>query len=149
MSRHPAASSPAGSLARPIRAAPSRHLEIETKLEIGATTPLPDLSGRRPLTAVGLRSAAEPVIHELDAVYFDTEAFDLLRSKLTLRHRTGGNDAGWHLKLPAVDGARTEIGLPLESHDHDPLAARVPAALADLVLGAARGRAAAPGRQDP
>src|ERR1700712_3315308 len=105
-------------------ATPSRHVEIETKLEIDATTPLPDLSGRRSLTAVGLRSVAEPVVHELDAVYFDTEAFDLLRSKLTLRHRTGGDDAGWHLKLPAIARARTEIGLPLETRGGDPLDAR-------------------------
>ena len=129
-----------GKPAAPNPSMPGRHLEIETKLEIGATTPLPDLSGRRTLAAVGLRSAAQPVVHELDAVYFDTEAFDLLRSKLTLRHRTGGDDAGWHLKLPAVADARTEIGLPLEPHHHDPLAAKVPVALADLVLGAARGR---------
>ncbi len=119
---------------------PTRHLEIETKLEIGAETAMPELAGRRSLVAVGLPAAAAPVVHELDAVYFDTVELDLLRSKLTLRHRTGGDDAGWHLKLPAVAGARTEIGLPLETDHRDPLTARVPAALADLVQGAARGR---------
>src|ERR1700712_3838720 len=119
---------------------PTRHLEIETKLEIGAGTALPELAGRRSLATVGLAAAAGPVVHELDAVYFDTVELDLLRSKLTLRHRTGGDDAGWHLKLPAVAGARTEIGLPLEAAHRDPLTARVPAALADLVQGAARGR---------
>src|ERR1700712_2122339 len=60
-------------------ATPSRHLEIETKLEIDGTTPLPDLSGRRTLTAVGLRSAAEPGIRDLDAGYFVTWAFDFWR----------------------------------------------------------------------
>ena len=98
---------------------PTRHLEIETKLEIGAGTALPELAGRRSLATVGLAAAAGPVVHELDAVYFDTVELDLLRSKLTLRHRTGGDDAGWHLKLPAVAGARTEIGLPLEADHRD------------------------------
>lgn len=121
-------------------AGPTRHLEIETKLEIAAGARLPELSGRRGLIATGLASAAEPVVHELDAVYYDTVALDLLQSRLTLRHRTGGEDAGWHLKLPAVAGARTEVGLPLAAHEVDPLRTPVPAALADLVQGAARGR---------
>ncbi len=120
--------------------APTRHLEIETKLELPAGAALPSFAGRRSLVAVGLASAAEPVVFELDAVYFDTDKLDLLRSKLTLRRRTGGEDAGWHLKLPAVAGARTEIGLPLETGVEEVLSAVVPAALADLVQGAARGR---------
>ena len=124
--------------------APTRHLEIETKLEIAADAQLPTLTGKRAMTAIGLASTADPVVHDLDAVYFDTAELDLLKSKLTLRHRTGGDDAGWHLKLPAVAGARTEIGLPLSVSDGDPLTAQVPAALADLVLGAARGRALQP-----
>lgn len=119
---------------------PTRHLEIETKLEIGPAASLPALAGRRGLTAVGLQEVADPVVHELDAVYFDTSELDLLSSKLTLRHRTGGDDDGWHLKLPAIAGARTEIGLPPEPGAADPLGAQVPAALADLVLGATRGR---------
>ena len=119
--------------------APSRHLEIETKLEIGEAVPLPSFTGRRSLLAAGVVGAAEPVVFDLDAIYFDTADLDLLRSKLTLRRRTGGEDAGWHLKLPAAAGARTEIGLPLED-EIDPLTAAVPAALADLVQGAARGR---------
>ena len=120
--------------------APSRHLEVETKLEIGDDVPLPTFAGRRSLVAAGLQSVADPVVFELDAVYFDTFQLDLLRSKLTLRRRTGGEDAGWHLKLPAAAGARTEIGLPLEPGTPDPLAAVVPAVLADVVQGAARGR---------
>lgn len=119
---------------------PTRNLEIETKLEIDPEAALPEFSGRRSLSAVGLVSAAEPVVFELDAVYFDTADLDLLHAKLTLRRRTGGEDAGWHLKLPAIDGARTEVGLPLEPGDPEPLTASVPAALADLVAGAGRGK---------
>src|SRR4051794_14210380 len=129
-----------GKPATSIQGGPSTHLEIETKLEIGADTALPELSGRRALTAMGLHAVDPPVIHELDAVYFDTEQLDLLRSKLTLRCRSGGDDAGWHLKLPAGAGARTERGLPLESAHGDPLKAEVPPALMDLVQGASRGR---------
>ncbi|MET3804606.1 CHAD domain-containing protein [Nakamurella sp. UYEF19] len=134
----------AGAGTTPSAATPTRHVEIETKLEIPSARALPILTGRRTTTAVGLVGAADPLTFELDAVYFDTAELDLLRSRLTLRHRTGGEDAGWHLKLPALAGARTEIGLPLESVDVDPLTAHVPAALADLVLGAARGRALRP-----
>lgn len=119
---------------------PTRNLEIETKLEIDTEAALPEFCGRRSLAAVGLVLAAEPVVFELDAVYFDTADLDLLHAKLTLRRRTGGEDAGWHLKLPAVDGARTEVGLPLEPGDRESLTASVPAALADLVAGARRGK---------
>ncbi len=136
----PAPGPAAASQTASVGAAPTRHMEIETKLEVEETTALPELDGRRSLAAVGLVAAAPPVVHDLDAVYFDTTQLDLLRSKLTLRHRTGGDDAGWHLKLPASSGARTEIGVPLEPGSHDPLTAKVPASLADQVLGAARGR---------
>ena len=54
-----------------------------------------------------------PDEYELSAVYYDTEDLRLTRSKITLRRRTGGDDAGWHLKVPARAGARTEVRLPL------------------------------------
>jgi inorganic triphosphatase YgiF len=47
-------------------------------------------------------------------VYFDTEDLRLARSGITLRRRTGGNDDGWHLKLPAGPDARDEVRLPTE-----------------------------------
>ncbi len=78
----------------------TRQSEIETKLEIPPDVPLPALAGRRRLTTVGIISTTEPRTFHLDATYYDTVCLDLLRSKLTLRRRTGGPDAGWHLKLP-------------------------------------------------
>ncbi|WP_242418751.1 CYTH domain-containing protein, partial [Frankia sp. CpI1-P] len=36
----------------------------------------------------------------LDAVYYDSDDLRLARNQITLRRRTGGHDAGWHLKLP-------------------------------------------------
>lgn len=96
---------------------------------------------------------SDPVVHELDATYYDTAELDLLRSRMTLRRRTGGPDAGWHLKLPsAADGdsaaapvggaartpvkARTEVGLPLSAGEPGD----IPAELLALTRGAARGR---------
>ena len=98
-----------------VRPAATRQAEIETKLEIEPDVKLPSLGKRRRLAAVGITGAADPQTYYLDATYYDTENLDLLRSKMTLRRRTGGTDAGWHLKLPAVQGARTEVGLPLDA----------------------------------
>lgn len=139
---------------------PTRTVEIETKLELPADRPLPDLAGRKRLTAAGLTGVADPVVHELDATYYDTDTLDLLRSRMTLRRRTGGADAGWHLKLPADPApenpagtaptadpgpsdtvkARTEVGLPLSAGEDGV----VPDALLTLTLGAARGRTLRP-----
>ena len=68
----------------------------------------------------------------------DTQAKtqDLARNKITLRRRTGGHDAGWHLKLPAGPDARTEIRTPLGSADDD----TVPSGLLDVVLAIVRDR---------
>ena len=40
----------------------------------------------------------------------------LAAASLTLRRRTGGDDAGWHLKLPVSDGVRDEIQRPALRH---------------------------------
>ena len=69
-------------------------------------------------------------------MYFDTPAQDLARNKITLRRRTGGHDAGWHLKLPAGPDARTEIHAPLGSAADD----TVPSELLDVVLAIVRDR---------
>ncbi|WP_435735806.1 CYTH and CHAD domain-containing protein [Cellulosimicrobium sp. PMB13] len=49
----------------------------------------------------------------LDALYYDTPDLRLLARGVTLRRRTGGDDAGWHLKLPAPGDARDEERRPL------------------------------------
>jgi CHAD domain-containing protein len=116
------------------RPAPTRHHEQETKLDADPGFRLPDLTGDPRPAACGIATADEPVTQRLDATYFDTERRDLLASRLTLRRRTGGGDAGWHLKLPAGTGARTEVRLPLTD------GATVPHQLAQLLAGAARGR---------
>src|ERR1700712_1387457 len=113
----------------------SRNAEIETKLEIDPDTKLPALGKRRRLAAVGIASATEPESFELDATYYDTGELHLLRSRMTLRRRTGGHDAGWHLKLPFGADAPTGATLPRPAGQPG----QVRAELAGLVRGAARG----------
>jgi CHAD domain-containing protein len=59
-------------------------------------------------------------VAELDATYFDTDDLRLARSGVTLRRRTGGDDAGWHLKLPVDADTRDELQLPLGSNTAQP-----------------------------
>jgi inorganic triphosphatase YgiF len=83
-----------------------RYREVERKFEADPGSPLPDLSG-----VGGTVSEAEK--SQPDATYFDTADAQLARRGITLRRRTGGEDAGWHLKLPAGVDERTEVRLPL------------------------------------
>src|ERR1700753_3993893 len=109
----------------------NRHVEVEKKFDVPAGTVFPSFDG---LAAVS-RGERRPA-QALDAVYFDTPLRDLAANRITLRRRTGGPDAGWHLKLPAGPDARTEVraqlGATTDSEDdgHE----EVPAALLDLVL---------------
>ncbi|QGZ48915.1 CHAD domain-containing protein [Streptomyces sp. QHH-9511] len=82
--------------------------EIERKYEADDETELPDLTRARGVSAVLDRGVAE-----LDAVYYDTPGLRLAADSLTLRRRTGGEDAGWHLKFPVATGIRDEIRAPL------------------------------------
>ncbi|MFE9059085.1 CYTH and CHAD domain-containing protein [Streptomyces mutabilis] len=87
---------------------------------------LPDLSGAGPVASV---TAAG--VEELDAVYHDTADLRLAGSSATLRRRTGGPDAGWHLKLPLTGDTREEMRSPLSDD--------VPQALRELLLSRTRG----------
>ncbi|MFJ5262544.1 CHAD domain-containing protein [Streptomyces sp. NPDC088387] len=88
---------------------------------------LPDLTGVAPIA-----SLAEGGTQDLDAVYYDTDDLRLTRSSASLRRRTGGTDAGWHLKLPLSDDSREEIQAPPASDD-------VPDELRELTLSRTRG----------
>ncbi|MET9855553.1 CYTH and CHAD domain-containing protein [Streptomyces sp. NPDC006450] len=93
-----------------------------------------------PPSLTGLDRAASLVgrgTHELEAVYYDTDDLRLARTGATLRRRTGGTDAGWHLKLPLTGDSREEVRAPLSSED-------VPGELSDLVLSRTRGAALRP-----
>jgi inorganic triphosphatase YgiF len=98
-------------------------IETERKYDAAADFALPDLAG-----VDGVAVVTGPQTYRLRAVYFDTPDFSLAEAKITLRRRTGGADAGWHLKLPAGTDSRREVHAPLGRG-----AARVPAKLAELV----------------
>ncbi|PRC41619.1 CHAD domain-containing protein [Mycobacterium sp. ITM-2017-0098] len=118
--------------------ATSRYTETERKFDVLETTVSPSFEG---LSAVG-RVERSPS-QNLAAVYFDTPAQDLARHRITLRRRTGGTDAGWHLKLPAGTNTRTEVRAPL-SDDESPDPQTVPDNLRDVVLAIVRDRPLAP-----
>ena len=88
--------------------APDSSLEIERKYAVGAGFVLPDLS-----MVPGVAAVTGPDTYHLTAVYLDTPGLDLAAARITLRRRTGGTDAGWHLKLPAGAEARREVHAPL------------------------------------
>jgi len=113
----------------------SRHLEVERKFDVDESTVTPSFEG---IAAVA-RVQKTPV-ESLDATYFDTPKQDLAHNKITLRRRTGGHDAGWHLKLPAGPDARTEVHAPLDASAED----SVPNELLDVVLAIVRDRPVVP-----
>ncbi|ADU47312.1 CHAD domain containing protein [Intrasporangium calvum DSM 43043] len=86
----------------------SQHDEIERKYDVEAGTVFPNLA-----EVEGVAHVGQPEELDLEAVYFDTADLDLARHGVTLRRRTGGHDAGWHLKLPRVSDTRTEVHEPL------------------------------------
>ena len=103
-------------------------LEIERKYDVDGPVELP-LDGLPGVTEVD-----GPHREVLEATYFDTGDLRLIRAGATLRRRTGGADAGWHLKLPAGGpGERVELRLPLGR------ALAVPRDLADLTQSRSRG----------
>ena len=110
-----------------------RHVEMETKFDVGEDTVSPSFEG---LAAVA-RLEHLPTQH-LEALYYDTAGLDLAVNRVTLRRRSGGQDAGWHLKLPAGK-ARTEVRVPL-----GPEAGPVPPELLDVVLAIVRDRPLVP-----
>ena len=92
---------------------PDVHREVELKYAADDAFEMPALTelvagsdGSAPL------SEGEVAQQRLDATYFDTDDLRLAAAGLTLRRRTGGDDAGWHLKVPAGTATRSEVRLP-------------------------------------
>ncbi len=83
-------------------------MEIERKFDVEDDAPLPALED-----VPGVEGVDTPVEFHLEAEYFDTEDLRLTSQRITLRRRTGGEDAGWHLKLPAGPDERHEHHAPL------------------------------------
>ncbi|MFD5227481.1 CHAD domain-containing protein [Streptomyces qaidamensis] len=102
--------------------------EIERKYE-SADSGLPDLTG-----VTGVAAVVDKGVAHLDATYYDTGDERLAASSVTLRRRTGGSDAGWHLKFPVAPGIRDEIHAPLSDTLPDELAALVRSRVRDSEL---------------
>jgi CHAD domain-containing protein len=110
------------------------HVEIERKFDVDPGFALPDLT-----SVDGVAAVEQPEERQLEAVYHDTPDLRLARAAVTMRRRTGGPDAGWHVKLPAAAGARRELHSPLGRATQVP-----PKAVQAPVRGIVRGAAVGP-----
>ncbi|MFT2019419.1 CHAD domain-containing protein [Streptomyces sp. 796.1] len=89
----------------------------------------------------GVARVAEQGVSALDATYYDTADQRLAADGVTLRRRTGGSDAGWHLKLPALPGGVRRSGGAgdlVRDEVRAPLADALPAELAALARSRTR-----------
>lgn len=93
-----------------------RHVEVERKYAVPDDATLPDLGT--------LGSVSPERLDILVADYYDTPELALLAAHTTLRRRTGGDDAGWHLKTPGIGDLRNEIRMPLKRGRRIPVALR-------------------------
>jgi len=109
------------------------HLETEQKYDADADFVLPKLGS---LPDLGGKRLADPKRIYLSATYYDTEDLALIQHKVTLRRRVGGDDEGWHLKLPVRKDTRQELHAPLG----EGTSGSVPARLADQVKDITAGR---------
>jgi CHAD domain-containing protein len=93
------------------------HREIETKFDVAPDFTLGNLAEAAEFAGPGSTVQSQTV--QLASAYYDTAEQNLLRSRLTLRRRTGEADTGWHLKVPGA-GFRTELRWPLAGNDEAP-----------------------------
>ncbi|HEX8093270.1 CYTH domain-containing protein, partial [Jatrophihabitans sp.] len=68
--------------------------EIETKFDVAPDFTIGDLA-----EFAGPGCSVQSQTVQLSSAYYDTAEHNLLRSRLTLRRRTGEADTGWHLKV--------------------------------------------------
>ena len=106
--------------------------EIENKYQVP-----PDFSVDDRVAVEGVR-LGEPQRHELSATYYDTADLRLAADNVALRRRTGGHDAGWHVKRYRGPGERDEVQLPAGR------GGSIPAAVNAEVRAISRGEALRP-----
>lgn len=73
------------------------HLEIERKYEVTHSSVMPTSFGHE-------FQVTEATVFDLRATYFDTDDVLLARSRIAVRNRRGGTDAGWHIKQRVAEG---------------------------------------------
>lgn len=108
------------------------NLEVETKL-VPPPSFTPDLSG----VVSGATIVQLPPLR-LEAHYFDTADLALLRSGITVRHRSGPDFGHWTVKLPRTRGGKkrmTRQEIDLDGSVHFP-----PAEILGLLVAHLRGR---------
>ncbi|HSK27908.1 MAG TPA: CYTH domain-containing protein, partial [Jiangellales bacterium] len=113
------------------------HREVERKFRVHGLFRLPEL------VVGGVTGVEERGTDVLEATYHDTDDLRLAREGITMRRRTGGSDAGWHLKVPvpkAPPTVRDELRLPLDAGEPG----HPPAALLSLVQAVIRDRPVRP-----
>jgi inorganic triphosphatase YgiF len=108
------------------------HLETEQKYDADADFVLPKLGS---LPELGGRRPADPKRIYLSATYFDTEDLALIQHKITLRRRVGGDDEGWHLKLPVRKDTRQELHAPLGEGTDGSVPARLATQVEEITAG--------------
>ncbi len=77
-------------------------VEREVKLAVARAFRLPPLD----TLVEGATALARPR-RELEATYYDTADLSLIRSGVTLRHRTGEPGPSWTVKLPGTTSRQT------------------------------------------
>lgn len=99
---------------------PAVHLGAEKRYTADDAFRLPSLlelvprdDDGAPAGADGPVAEGEPVRQQLTTTCFDTADLRLTAAGLTLLRRTGGDDAGWHLEVPAGGEDRSDVRLPL------------------------------------
>ncbi|WP_461030255.1 CYTH domain-containing protein, partial [Streptomyces sparsus] len=108
-----------------------RETERKYQAEAGREVPRAELAD-----LAGVAGTTDQGSTALDALYYDTRDRRLAADGITLRRRSGGHDAGWHLKLPLEPGVREEVQVPDQ--------AEPPAVLTGLVRSRVRGHALEP-----
>jgi len=101
-------------------------LEVERSFDIAPGIALPDFAAHPLISHV-----TSPEVDQLVARYFDTPDLTLGRRGSALRYRSGGHDAGWHLKT-RVDRGHEELHWALPFTPGSPLPEEILSHLAQL-----------------
>src|SRR3954453_22798957 len=112
------------------------------KFRVSPPYRIPDLVSDR----TGVTAVSNPVVQQLEAVYWDTSDLRLAREGITLRHRSGEGDGdGWQLKLPVQEACIPDASTGVREELHETGAADVvPTSLHELVTAQLRGAVLGP-----